>query len=323
VNENDRFWHMVRWYPPQWRARFGDEMAALLEDTHGMSAVPLRDRISLAKSGSMERVREAGLIGDSTGPDERIRAGSLLVLCGWSLFIVAGGIFAKFTEHWGAVTPKVDRLLLNDGYNAVRLAGEVGMALVLAAAFVVLPAFIRLVRGGGWARIKRPILRAALTGSATVAITAGGIVWAHQLSYHDRNGGSVPYEVVFLIWGLAVVASIATSTAAAVCVTRIVNLSERTLRGLSGISIAVTLMMAVTIVGMVTWWGTEAIYAPQFLRNGFGNGIVVTSGTAPPALVSAGVLMVLGLAIAAFGALHAARSLPADIKRSQLDGGSQ
>jgi hypothetical protein len=103
VNGNDRFERMIRWYPTQWRARYGDEMAALLEDTHGMSAVPLRDRISLAKSGSMERAREAGLIGDSSEPDERIRTGSLLVLCGWALFMVAGAIFAKFTEHWDAV----------------------------------------------------------------------------------------------------------------------------------------------------------------------------------------------------------------------------
>jgi hypothetical protein len=160
-------------------------------------------------------------------------------------------------------------------------------------------------------------------GSATIALTAGGIVWAHQLSYHDRNGGLVPYEVFFLIWGLAIAASIAAGTAAAVSVGRRLNLSVRTKRVLPGMAIALTFMMTVIIAGTVTWWGTEATYAPQFLRNGIGNGVLTTSSTVPPALVIAGVLMVLGLAIAAFGALRVARSLPANITRSQMDGVSQ
>ena len=96
---------------------------ALFEDTHGMGDVPWRERLAIARSGSVERARSTGLLGDSANPDERIGAGSLLILCAWAFFMLAGGIFAKFTEHWSAVTPTVDRWIPSDGYSAVRTEG--------------------------------------------------------------------------------------------------------------------------------------------------------------------------------------------------------
>jgi len=83
MSRADRFERLIRWYPPTWRARYGVEFVALLEDTHGQGDVPWRERLAIAKSGSVERARSAGLLGDSAGPDERIRAGSLLILCAW------------------------------------------------------------------------------------------------------------------------------------------------------------------------------------------------------------------------------------------------
>jgi hypothetical protein len=39
-------------------------------------------------------------------PAERVRSGSLLVLCGWALFVIAGSAFAKMTEQWVGATPQ-------------------------------------------------------------------------------------------------------------------------------------------------------------------------------------------------------------------------
>ena len=55
MSSADRFERLIRWYPPTWRARYGAEFVALLEDTHGMSDVPWRERLAIAKSGSVER----------------------------------------------------------------------------------------------------------------------------------------------------------------------------------------------------------------------------------------------------------------------------
>jgi hypothetical protein len=49
----------LRWYPSAWRHRYGEELIALLDDTYGDSPLPLRCRVSLFRSGIIERVRTA------------------------------------------------------------------------------------------------------------------------------------------------------------------------------------------------------------------------------------------------------------------------
>jgi hypothetical protein len=309
VSGTGRFERMLRWYPPSWRARYGGELTALLEDTYGASDVPFRGRLSIVKAGAVERARWAGVLGDSTGPTDRVRAGSLLVLCAWSVFVIAGAIFAKFSEGWRHVAPTAVGGLPNDAYHAVVWAGAAGGVVVAVAAFVVLPAFVRLVRATGWTSIRRLVLSVVVVGVTAVALTAGGVVWAHHLSSRDRNGGLLAYGMFFVLCGLAIVAAIATSTGAAVSVTRRLDLSPRTLRVLGAMAVALTLIMTVMVAGALLWWGAVATRAPQVLRNGIGNGVLVTSDTVPSTLVGVGVLMLIGLGTAAMGTVRVARSL--------------
>jgi hypothetical protein len=48
--------NVLRWYPPAWRRRYGEELMALLQDTYGDEPIPLRARLSLIQSGTRERV---------------------------------------------------------------------------------------------------------------------------------------------------------------------------------------------------------------------------------------------------------------------------
>ncbi len=48
---------ILHWYPSAWRRRYGQELAALLQDTYGDQPLPLRCRLSLIHSGTRERVR--------------------------------------------------------------------------------------------------------------------------------------------------------------------------------------------------------------------------------------------------------------------------
>ena len=41
---------VLRWYPAAWRRRYGEELIAMLDDTHGDDGLPLRVRISLVRS---------------------------------------------------------------------------------------------------------------------------------------------------------------------------------------------------------------------------------------------------------------------------------
>jgi hypothetical protein len=55
-------------------------------------------------AGGRERLRAAGLIGDSPA-SSRVRAGAVLVMWAWELFVLAGAVLAKSTEHWQCAMP--------------------------------------------------------------------------------------------------------------------------------------------------------------------------------------------------------------------------
>jgi hypothetical protein len=48
---------VLRWYPAAWRRRYGEELIAMIDDTHGDDDLPRRARMSLIHSGLRERLR--------------------------------------------------------------------------------------------------------------------------------------------------------------------------------------------------------------------------------------------------------------------------
>jgi hypothetical protein len=300
---------MIRWYPPEWRERYGPEMTALLEDTYATpGAVPWRARMGLLRSGLAERARAAGLYGSAPGPAEQVRAGSVLVLCGWALFLVAGAIFAKFADNWSVAAPSTARWVASDSYDAVAVLAALGCALVALAGLLAVPPLARLVRDGRWESVRRPVRRAMVSGGVAVVLFGGALAWAHRLSPHDRNGGLAIYSALFVVVCLAAVGAVLCATAAAVSVARRVELPSRVLRALGLIALALSGVMALLLAGVALWWSWVALHAPDVLLNGTGNSFVYTSDVAPPSLVAAGVLLMLGLLLAFGGTRRVARS---------------
>jgi hypothetical protein len=303
------FQRSLRWYPESWRARYGDELTALLEDTYGPDGpVPRRARISLVRSGLSERLRAAGVVGSLPSQDEGRRAGAVLVLCGWAMFVVAGAIFGKFTDNWSRGTPPAGRWLATGGYGAVLLVGILGCVLVSVAAVVTTPAFVRFVRRGGWPAVRRPVRRAAVAALGAGVLLTGGIAWAHQLSPRDRSGGLVVYSIVFVTVCVVTVVALGCATAAAVAVGRRIEVSSGTVRTLAGCALALGGLMVWGGAGFGIWWGSEAFRGASALRLGIGDGLPYTSGVVPPTLVAAGALMVIGLVLGALGARQIARA---------------
>lgn len=258
--------------------------------------------LDVVRAGLVQRLRASGLAGDELAPVEQLRAGVLLVLCAWSAFVVAGCCFAKFSEHWQAVTPESARDLPATAFDVVLQAAELASAAVLLGIAVALSAFVAFLRDGGWQSIRRHILRATALTAVTLALSGLLVIWAHHLSHAERNGENWLYGTFFVLWGLFVAGSIALWTAAAVAAARRIHLAPRRLRLEAGIAWFVTAAMFVMTAGAALWWGSLA-------AAGGGHSAVQTVS---PQLLAITLTMLLATSVAVAGSarsLNAVRAL--------------
>lgn len=293
---------LLRWYPPQWRDRYGGEMTALLEDSYSTASdVPLGQRVGLFRSGLAERARSAGLVGSYQDRDVRLRGGSLLVLCAWAFFIVAGAMFVKDADRWSVSRSHAVHWVAAAGFNVVGVTLVIGCLAVLLAALIVLPAFVRFLRAGRWHEVARPVVVAVVSVAVSAVLFAILVAWAHSLVGNDRNGGLPIYGWFFVLVSLVFFAAVGCGTTAAVSVARRVELTRPTLRALGVMAIGLVGVMALTLVSLVAWWASEAVHAPGFLAQTIGNGVPFTSNVVPPTLLASGLLMLVGLALGVAG----------------------
>lgn len=271
-------------YPPAWRARYGGELAVLLEELDG----GWRARLDVVRAGLVERVRPLGL--GSLSPHDRAREGSLLVLYAWTLFVLGGCGIQKASEHWQATTPAGDRAVPAGAFDGLVVIAAIGSALVLLGAAIVLPRLVAAARREGWQELVRP-LRAApgltvLAAGATVGLAA----WAHSLTPAARNGHDAAYTGAFAAWVLLVAVTLFSWSAAAAAIARRLDLSSRLLRIEALVSIAVAGSMALMCASAFVWWTSVGGYG------------LVANVIVPVAAMTCG--MILGL----IGALRAARA---------------
>jgi hypothetical protein len=296
---------LLRWYPPAWRARYGDELVALMEDSLDGGRPSPRFRWSVAVAGLRQRARALDALGRRGGPADRVRDGALVVLCAWTAFVLAGASFAKQAEHFGSSLPPSQVGLPTAAMTTVMVAAMAGAALVALGAVAVLPAFVRFLRAGGWADLRRPVLAASALSVAVVGATVGLAGWAHSLSFARRNGADAAYSAAFLAWAAGVAVALALWTAVAVRAGRRID-TRRGILGLEALLAAgVALAMAVMTAATAVWWGALSVDAPWFLRG-------TDPGTSPsplePRLALTMILMVAATAVAARGVTRAGRS---------------
>jgi len=296
---------LLRWYPPAWRARYGDELVALMEDSLDGGRPTARFRWSVAAAGLRQRARALDALGRRGLPADRVRDGALAVLCAWAAFVLAGGSFAKQAEHFGSSLPPSQAGLPTAAVTTVMVAAVVAAALVVLGAVAALPAFVRFLRAGGWAELRRPVLAATALSVVVAGAMVGLSGWAHSLSVAQRNGADGVYGAAFLTWAAGAAVALGLWTAVAVRAARRVHLGRRVL-GLeavlaAGVALAMTVMTAATAL----WWGALAVDAPWFLRG-------TDPGTSPspidPRLTLTMVVMVAATAIAVRGVARAGRS---------------
>ena len=295
---------MLRYYPAKWRARYGDEFIAMIEDDLGGKPATIRYRRSIARSGIHEQLREFGLIGDSGSPREKMRGGALTVLCAFALFIFSGVGFAKVSEHWDESIHQGSRHVPAVSFNLVAsLAGACGLAVALAALAVV-PIFVRFLRTGGWSTIRQRVRWAFAAIGATAAAVAGLSVWASHLTNRQRNVGFGWYQFVFVIAAILFAITLATWSAAVVATTRRLDIGSGQIKVAGVMAILVAVCMPVMTTASAVWWGSMAATAPWFLA-----GTQVGSSPSPFSgnLLTVLIVMLIASAAGVFGMLKVIR----------------
>lgn len=296
---------LVHAYPGWWRARYGKELEALVVDMSGGRRVSWRTRADVITAGGRERLRRSG-VGPERSPEERARGGASLVLWAWALFVFAGAVVQKSSEHWQQALPAGGHQLATVAFDVLIEAAIAVAALVLAGIAVALPSTARLIGGGGWETVRSSVLRAALLTAVVIAALLGLVLWAHGLSGHQRNGGDAVYGAAVVLWALLALGCLLAWTSAAVKIERRASLRVGTLRLQGWLAVVVAAGMIVMAVATAVWWTAVAVQAPAALTGSHAG----SGSAAVPQLIAAMVVMLAACAAAASGARRVRRALP-------------
>jgi hypothetical protein len=275
-----------------------------MEDTLGDGPPTPRLRLAIALAGLRERGRETGVVGDSLPPADRARAGSLLVLCAWTAFVVAGSSFAKLSEGFGLVQPTRTASLSSGAYRAVMVVAIVACLVVMAGVVIAVPAFLRFLRAGGWSHIRSHVVRALVASVVGILALTALVGLAHTLTPAQRAGqlASHPalwyYQVAFIVTMLLVAVTLGLWTVAAVVTVRRLDLSGTVLSAEALLAAAATAAMVVMTVATAVWWSSITSSTPWFLH-----GTPAGSAGSPfnGQLVGTMVLMLVASILAGYG----------------------
>jgi hypothetical protein len=257
---------LVKWYPPSWRARYGEEFVAYVEDTLGGARPKPGFLFSIALGALRERGYQTGLVGHHQTRAVQSRSGSLLVLCAWSAFMLAGASFSKLSEHFAQAMPVGTSSPAHVGFDVVVVCGALGMMLVLVGALVALPSFVASLRAGAWTTARRRILPALTLSVLALGALVPLVHWAHQLTEAQRNGGDGAYALAFVAWALVISLTLVSWVRVVVHCVASMDLSPRVLRVEAQLAAAVSLLMVATTSGAALWWADVASNAPWFLQ---------------------------------------------------------
>ncbi len=287
---------LMAWYPARWRARYGEELAALILDMTDGRRLSWRLRADVAAAGTRERLRG---VGDA-------RSGGRLVLWAWAIFIIAGAIVAKTTEHWQTTLPVGGHWLAAAAFSALAVLAIATAVLVLAGIALTIPSLIAFLQTGGWLKVRVWILTGAALTTALVAATVALATWAHGLTPAARNGHDTLYTTAFLIWAALAAITLLTWTKAATTTADRLRLTPTTLQLHARLAPAIAVAMILMTVATVMVWVAVAVAAPAGIRPSAGAAPIVPSATPQAfAILAAAGLMTFATALAGAGARRA------------------
>ena len=195
---------------------------------------------------------------DAPPAGDRVRGGALVVLAAWVVFVVAGSSFAKISEHFDSSLSARTRTVPDLAYTAVQDIATLSGLTVVPGIALAIPALLRFVSRGGWAQVRRHVLRAAAATAPTAASTSRSSPWAHQLKAAQRNGGNAGYSRSLPRLGGPAVVTVALWTVAAVGTARRLTLSRPVLLVEGALAVTVTTGMLLMLAAAGVWWAAMA-----------------------------------------------------------------
>jgi hypothetical protein len=191
---------LLRWYPPAWRARYGDEFTELLIAEFAERPRSWRLAGDVARGGLLARLTGAGLTSHELEPSEQVRTGLATAVCSLAAFLAFGvAMWAQLTVGWEWAQPSATA-------TRVGMVAMSAVALLLAVLMVLAtaPLAVAVARGiarGQARRLRGPVLL-AVAGAVVLAVGShhfqnawpgtGGHSWAQQ--------GLVPGGVAAFSW---------------------------------------------------------------------------------------------------------------------------
>ncbi|MGH2865007.1 MAG: hypothetical protein ACRDJX_07120 [Solirubrobacteraceae bacterium] len=297
----------LRCYPAAWRARYAEELAELMLATSSGEAIPWSTRLDVLRSGAGERLRRFGL-GKGSRATARVRAGSLITLCGFAIFLVGAAVFQRFAENWQELKGHAVLTTAGDAVLVMKVLAPLAALAVLCGILLALPRALGVLAAERSSATRTPLRWALGLSVAAVVSLALIAIWAHGLSVSQRNGHDTAYEVGFSAMAILDVACLAAWTICALSIASQIELRPRLARIETALATGVAVAMLAITAAVGVWWATLASAAPWVLH-GVGLHGPASPVTAP--LLLAGTLIALGAAIGACGsaiALHGAVS---------------
>jgi hypothetical protein len=317
---------LLRWYPPSWRARYGDEFTELLLAELAEQPRSWRRTANVAASGLLARCTRAGLTSHELPPAEQIQAGvatlggalaALLTFgvamlaqlaTGWqwtsprSASAVAGtvamsagavllvliGLAAVVPVAWAATVAAI-------GHRDGRLARPVGLALACAAALAIgTRHFQNSWPGTGGTGAHHELVPAGLAAFGWASTLSVSSFWAHPALL-------AIFPVPELIWMLLSPVAVIGLVTGLVTVVRRLALPGGLLRYLAVLAVAASAASVPLLAGAASW----------VLGTGPGQ-----AGLFRPGLVDGADLLMMALSLVvalrlSVVLLHARRHLPA------------
>jgi hypothetical protein len=302
MGESSTRWaeRLVRCYPAEWRARYGDEFVEMLLADVEERPRSLGRTLDVAGHGLFARMKALGLAGESLAPSEQAHSSLASFGCAFGAFAVFGvAIWAQLTIGWEWSEPNTAGTVL-----AMVIMSVAVLLLTVLALFASLPlmaAAVRAVRRGRG----RTILWPAICLFAGVAILAvgghhfangwpgthghpwehqgivpGGVAafsWASTLSVsaywaHPQALGAFPVQEI--AWMLVSPLAIVSVIAGAAKIVRRVDLGPGALRFELRLAQAASAVMVLFVTGACLW----VVRGGPGPRNLFHTGVIDVAG---------------------------------------------
>jgi hypothetical protein len=306
---------LLRWYPESWRARYGDEFAALLTAELAERPQSWRRTANVVWSGVIARTTVSGLSGHALEPTDQVRTGLASLGCALAVFAAFGvAMWSQLTIGWQWARPEAT----GTAAAMVLMSGAMLLFLVLgvlAAVPVTWHLLGRMARREARGLLRPSLL--ALGGASLVIVGArhfgngwpgtGGHPWAHQglvpggvaaflwastlwiSSYWAHPGALLAFPLAEVAWMVASPLAMGCIVVGATKILRRLDVSPRVLRYERRLGRVAAGVTALFLIGSCCW--------------------IVDGGPGPGNLFHAGAIDVAGLATMALASLVAHRAM--------------